>query len=609
MKLPPFPKLKESRLSQIWFTLVQTFRLSWQINPVLLLASLFTNALIGFFIYPMLRLEKLFIDTLIKSIGADFFGQTARILILILFLRFLVTVGQDLFSKLSNFFSRIMSRILSAYMTMLIAKKNTELDVFTLEDPDFKDKFNKIQRESSWRAWDLMIKLSEVPMYLTGIASTIFLITSFNPGISLVILLLSVPEFLIDAKYIKKEYQFENEVTPKYRLWGWLEYYLIRPRNILEIKLLNLSDYFSKKIFSLQNEIFSQRIKIEKGKTISYVFASFPQTIFLFIAGIYLSFLVVIAKITVGSAEMLLRAMGSFRANLTGLVRSFLEFYENYLYVADLVWLLGLKPSLAVTMKGRKFPSKLEKGIEFKNVWFRYKDSEPWVLKGVNLKIEPKENIALIGENGAGKTTLIKLLCRFYDPAKGEIYLNGVNLKKYSIASLWENLAVLFQEFETYPFTARESIGYADVGKLNKSSLIKSAAKKSKIADFIESLPLKYKNPLDPDFEKGIRPSFGQWQRIGLARIFLRDSPVIVLDEPTSNIDPKAEESIFREIIRYSRQKILILVSHRFSTVRQADKIFVMDKGEIIESGTHNQLMSKKGIYAELFELQAKSYR
>jgi len=167
----------------------------------------------------------------------------------------------------------------------------------------------------------------------------------------------------------------------------------------------------------------------------------------------------------------------------------------------------------------------------------------------------------------------------------------------------------LFQEFETYPFSAKESVGYADVGKLNKSSLIKAAARKSKIADFIESLPLKYKNPLDPDFEGGIRPSFGQWQRIGLARIFLRDSPVIILDEPTSNIDPKAEESIFKEIIRYSRQKILILVSHRFSTVRQTDKIFVMDKGEIIESGTHNQLMSKKGIYSQLFELQAKSYR
>lgn len=609
MKLPPLPKLKESRLSQIWFSTLKVIQLSWQINPTLLVVTLLTNTVIGLFIYPMLRLEKLFIDTLIGSIGTDFWGQSAKILISILFLRFLVALGQDLFSKLSAFLSRIMSRIFSAYITVLIAKKNAELDISTLENPNFKDKFNKIQREASHRAWHMMVPFSELPMYIAGIASTLFLITSFNPAISVVILLLSIPEFLIDARYIKREYRFEDEVSPKYRVWGWLEHYLLTPRNILEIKLLGLAGLFTKRMFRLQNEIFSQRIKIEKGKTISYIFASFPQSVFLFLAGIYLTFLVVVARITVGSAEMLLRAMNSFRANLTGLVRNFLQFYENYLYVADLVWLLELKPALAVTKRGEKIPLRLKKGIEFKNVWFRYTDDDHWVLKDIDLRIDPEENIAIIGENGAGKSTLVKLICRFYDPQKGKIFLNGIDLKRYSMESLWHNLSVLFQDFETYPFTAKESIAYGDITKIKNSTLVKKAAKKAEIDEFIESLPLKYKNPLDPAFEKGIRPSFGQWQRIGLARVFLKDSRIIILDEPTSSVDPKAEEQIFRKIITHSKRKILILISHRFSTVRQADKIYVLDKGEIIEGGTHQELMEKKGMYAELFELQAKSYR
>lgn len=609
MKKLSFPKFKESRVTQIWFTLKQVIRLSWQVNPLLLIAAVVTNTIIGFFIYPTLRLEKLFIDTLIKSIGSDFWGQTFRALSLILFSRFLIMIGEDIFSKLSHFFGRIMSRILTAHIQMLIAKKNAELSVSTLEDPEFKDKYNKIERESSYRAWELMMSFSTVPMFLAGIASTIFLIASFNPIIGLVILFLSIPEFLIDAKYIKREYRFDSDSAPKYRLWGWFQHYLTRPRNILEIKLLNLAGFLSKKIFNLQNEIFSERIKIEKAKTVAYTLASFPQTIFLLFTSFYLCFWVVVAKITVGSAEMLLRAMNSFRGNLTGLVRSFLEFYENYLYVNDLVWFLELKPLIVVDKKGKKFPTMLAKGVEFKNVWFRYKPESPWVLKGIDFIIKPGENIAIIGENGAGKSTLIKLLCRFYDPQKGRIYLNGVSLKKYSIESLWKNYSVLFQEFEGFSFSAQESIGYGDISKMRKLNLVKAAAKKSEISEFIESLPLKYKNPLHPDFEKGISPSIGQWQRIGLARVFLRDTPVVVLDEPTSNVDPKAEEKIFQELINYSKRKILILISHRFSTVRKADKIFVMDKGKIIEGGSHEGLMEDKGRYAELFELQAKSYR
>jgi len=219
------------------------------------------------------------------------------------------------------------------------------------------------------------------------------------------------------------------------------------------------------------------------------------------------------------------------------------------------------------------------------------------------------QSLAIVGENGVGKTTLIKLLCRFYNPQKGEILIDGINLREFNREKLWDNFAVLFQDFGNYPFTARESVGYGKIEEVNNLDLIIKSAKETSIHDFINKLPLKYENPLSPELEKGIDPSRGQWQRIGLARVLIRNAQISILDEPTSSVDPKSEEEIFNKITKFVKGKILILISHRFSTVRRANKICVMKKGKIIEEGNHQELMKKKGIYAELFELQAKGYR
>jgi len=609
MKKLPLPKLQESRLGQVWFVFFQILKLSWQVSPKLLVFTILANTLVGLLIYPTLRLEKAFIDGLIQNVGANFWGTAGKMVILILFLRFVVGIGQDILGRLGDFLRRMMSRIMSVYLISLIAKKYVEVDVALIDDPEFQDKMSKIRRESSMRAWGMIWPLANTPMVLAGLLSTLIIIFSFNPLVTLVILFLSIPVFWIDAKFIREDYQFENKNTPLYRISGWLEHYLLRPRNILEIKLLRLAQPFSKRMMETYNQIFSGRLNLEKRKTFWKIVGSVPQNIFLLFFGIYVAFFVFAKKLTVGSAEMILRAINSFRENLTGLVKNFFELYENYLYVTDLVWLLSLEPKLMVDKKGRKVAKKFSEGIEFKNVWFRYSEKTPWVLKDIDLQIKPQEKVAIVGENGAGKSTLVKLICRFYDPQKGKVLLNGIDLKKYSIEDLWKNLSVLFQDFEVYPFTAKESIAYGDISKINRKDLIEKAAKRAKIDDYIKSLKLKYQNPLDPQFEKGVRPSMGQWQRIGLARIFLKDAQIIILDEPTSHVDPKAEEEIFEEIISYFKKKMLFLISHRFSTVRRADKICVVDNGKIIESGNHDELMKLGGRYAQLFELQAKGYR
>lgn len=592
---------------QAYFTFFQTIKLVWRANPNLIVGVFLVNVLNGLLIFPTLWLEKLTLDTLVRNIGNPFWREAIKFLLFLLFLRVFLGIVQFSLMRLSSFLQFVVAKVFSGYLDILFGEKIAQLDMETIDNSDFKDRFDKIERESGRRAYGLIWPLSNIPNYFFGMISSFFLIFLFNPFIAFLIFIFAIPEFLIDAKFTKLEYEFESKTSPKYRLWGWMYWYLVKVRTLLETKILNLYPYFLKRIKEIHREILLEGLRIRRQRELSHLLIYLPQNILTLLLSFYLGLLAIWKKITIGSTEMYLRAASSFQSNLTGLVGNILELYENYLFITDLVWFLELKPSL---INGRKkFPSIIRKGIEFKNVWFRYKEDQPWVLKGINLFIPAGQSLAIVGENGAGKTTLIKLLCRFYDPQKGEILIDGVNLKEFDRQSLWEKIGVLFQDFEKYPFTAKESIGYGRIEKLGNLNLISSYAQKTDIHDYIKSLPLKYENPLSVDFEKGVEPSFGQWQRIGISRVLLREGEIVILDEPTSNIDAKAEEEIFQKISNLAKGKILILISHRFSTVRQADKIIVIEQGKIIEEGNHKELLKRKGKYAQLFEIQAKSYR
>jgi len=601
------PKKVILGMRQVLFTFSQTAKLVWKANPRLLVAVFLANTLIGALIFPVFYLEKLTIDVLIKNIGNPFWQEAIKFLAWLFFIRVTVGIFQSGLMRISGYLRYSIARVFSGYIDILLAGKMSSLDMTTIEDPDFKDRFKKVERESGRRAWELAMPLSNVPNYFFGLLSTFSLIFFFKPIVALLIFLLAIPEFFIDARYTRIEYQFESGNFLKYRLWGWMSWYLTTAKSFLETKILKLSPYFLKKMNEIRDEIYIKALKIRRQREGAHFLTYLPQNILTFFFSLYSGFLAIRQVITVGSAQMYIRAVYSFQNNLTGLVGSFLELYENYLFVTDLIWFLNLKPT--ITSGKKKPPLKIKKGIEFKDIWFRYKEDQPWVLRGLNLKMAANQSLAIVGENGVGKTTLIKLLCRFYNPQKGEILIDGINLREFNREKLWDNFAVLFQDFGNYPFTARESVGYGKIEEVNNLDLIIKSAKETSIHDFINKLPLKYENPLSPELEKGIDPSRGQWQRIGLARVLIRNAQISILDEPTSSVDPKSEEEIFNKITKFVKGKILILISHRFSTVRRANKICVMKKGKIIEEGNHQELMEKKGIYAELFELQAKGYR
>lgn len=605
----PKPKITFGRLGQLVFTFKEATKLALQVNPRLLILLFVLNAIWGFTAAPGFYLEKLIIDSLVANIGTTDVRAAVMAVGILVALRLLLELTRNILSRVNQFLRRTLSRLFEAELSVIIGKKLAELDLETIEDPDFKDKFDKIVNESGRRAWGLMIPLSDIPNYLIGFISSVGLLIILHPLVTIGVIIMSIPQVFVDSRYIKKGYKLRTELSPLHRVWGWLNYYLVRNRNYMEMKILSLTSFLSDKLKGVQKAVLSKQIELSKKRQVSSFAGVLPLTLFEFGVSIWLIFLVVVERITIGSFEMYLRALRSSGQNLTSLVSSILEIYENYIYVNDLVWFLGLDPKIEGNVGGKKLINKSSE-IEFKNVWFKYRDSQPWVLKDVNLKINKKENVALVGLNGSGKSTLIKLIARFYDPQKGEVLVDKVKLASYDLETWRNNLSVLFQEFESYPFSAKESIGYGDVSRINNIEEIKEAAKKTGMDEFIEGLPKKYNNPLDPVFEKGVRPSIGQAQRIGISRmLFRKDANIVIMDEPTSSVDPEAEEKIFQELIKETKDKILIFVTQRFSTVRLADRIFVVDKGKIIEHGTHKKLIKFDGKYAKLFNLQAKAYQ
>jgi ATP-binding cassette subfamily B protein len=302
----------------------------------------------------------------------------------------------------------------------------------------------------------------------------------------------------------------------------------------------------------------------------------------------------------------------SFRQSrdlIQGVLLSLSQLYEQALYLRDLFTFFAMQPSIASQPGARPVPRPILHGLEFKDVGFRYPGSDRWAVRHLSFRLEPGERLALVGENGAGKTTLVKLLARLYDPDEGVILLDGVDLRAYDVASLHGAIGVIFQDFVRYEMMVRENIGVGEIAAVDESPRIEQAAERSLASDVVARLPGRYEQMLGRRFEGGVELSGGEWQKVALARAYLRDAEVLILDEPTAALDARAEFQVFQRFTELTRGKMAVLISHRFSTVRMADRILVLENGEVREHGTHEELLAARGTYAELFTLQAAGYR
>lgn len=492
-------------------------------------------------------------------------------------------------------------------LTFDVTKKMATLDISNYEDSTIRDKLNKVSENSSMPQMFMGSLFWSVDS-VVQIISASYILFVFSPIIILIMLITALPTLIINMLFGKRSYGIWDAKGDVRRDFGMTRRFLTDEESLMELRIFKGRGFLLNRMISLFDSFQKEQIKVEnKRRVVSFLF-SLIDVGGKAVSYVMIAFAVIAQRITVGQYSFYTSAAVRLQEGLKALLRRLARVYEQGLYVADIFDVLDIKEEI---VSGDIKLAKVEEAplIEVKDVSFKYPSNSRYILKNFNLTINPGEHVAIVGENGAGKTTLIKLLMRFYDVSGGAILVNGKNLRDLNLDSWYDQVGALFQEYNFYHFDAKTNIGIGDVDKINDFEGIVKAAKKSGAHEFIDKYEKKYDQVLSPSFSGGIRPSVDQRQKIALARAFFNNAPILILDEPTSAIDPKAEYEIFEKLFDYAKGKTVIIISHRFSTVRNAQRIIVLDKGNIVEEGSHEELMKiKNGKYSHAFELQRRGY-
>lgn len=594
-------------LREFLTTYKATIMLVWNLDKGTLIKITIANSLYGALVLPSLLLTKLITDSVINALITHHVYSSLSVLVWATIGGLLIDQSQKILQTIDRIQSRILNDTISEKIQLGLSRKINLLPISTAEAPETRDLLQKVLDSSGRSIWQLVNPISTLPEIFFTIVSTAIPIVTFQPLILIPCILLALPNIFINISSSKAWHRLSTEYSPKWRIYRALEDFAIKGKYLYENKILGHVETLLGRRLKMTMEYFQAQKNIDTKYSIKGQVASFPTSVFLSGTRLYLFYLAIIQTLTLGTAQIIYSAITSFIGNISRLIRQISDIYQNYLFIEDYEKFMALPEE--DPFSGEILSQSMSEGIEFRDVWFKYPQSSNWILRGVTFKVDTTDNIAIVGENGAGKTTIIKLLCRFYEPQRGEILVNGQNIRNYSLKSYRHGISALFQDFAQYPFSVEDNIRFGDSEKKKNSKEIRKAAKLTGITKFIESLPLGFKNPLDKEFTSGVEPSKGLWQRIALSRILYRDAQILILDEPTSNVDPKSEEQIFADVLSIAREKIIFLVSHRFSTVRKADKILVLEDGKVAEYGNHHDLISNNGRYKELFNLQAQSYQ
>ncbi len=502
----------------------------------------------------------------------------------------------------------LLRALLGHRVNVMILEKAQTLSLEQFEDSEFYDKLVRARREASTRPLALVNKTFGLLQNAIALSSFAVLLWQFSPWVIVMLFVAALPGFLAEAKFSGQAFNLFRWRSPESRKQNYLETLLAREDSAKEIKLFGLGDLF----LGRYKAIFTGLYKEDKSLTLrrdSWGFAmSVIASLTFYGAYFWVILNTVKGSISLGEMTMYLLVFKQGQAAITASLSAISGMYEDNLYLSNLYEYLyqpGKEQDGGVT-KGCK-PGD---GIRFQHVSFMYSGSKQAALKDISFHLKPGQSLAIVGENGSGKTTLIKLMSRLYLPSSGEILFDGTNLNDWDGDALRTNIGVIFQDFIRYQLTVGENLGAGQLSAFNDNERWQQAAQKGRAEDFIEQLPDTYNTQLGRWFKNGQELSGGQWQKLALSRAFIRqDATVLILDEPTAAMDAQAEADIFAQFEHASQDKTVILISHRFSTVRIANEIIVMDKGEIIERGNHQSLLTHNGVYARLFKLQAKGYQ
>lgn len=586
---------------------LRTLKIVWAVDKRLFIASIFSMIIPGIIPFVNAYIYKLLIDRVVEIVN----GVSTDITLLYLLLGARITSYfiQDVAFRTQDFVFRLLYTKMPIYLTQTILGKVSSLDIHYFENSKFRDLLEKVRESFEYRPQNMVQFIFYGLQSFIQVTVAFIAIAHLDWRLMFIVALISIPEFINQANQTKLSWGLWGSNAPMRKKYWYLADLLQNYQTIKEIKIFKLAERFLYEIKHIQQKFYNENsLLARKFYRKDILFNSFSSIVLIGVE-FYVIFQVLSRKLTIGDIGFYTGVVNNFQNGLSGLFSNVNRVFENSLYMQDMFQIIDSKPIIQTRKNSTKLKLTQAPKIEFKDVTFSYPDTEGYVLKDFSLTINPGEKIAFVGENGAGKSTIIKLLARFYDVNKGKILVNGIDLRDLDLEDWYSSLGVLFQDFNKYEHSAKENIWFGNINNSLKITDIVKAANSSGAESVIKKFDKGYEQMLGRTFEGGIELSTGQWQKIALARGFFRNAPVLILDEPTSAIDAKAESEIFNRVEKLSRDKTVIIISHRFSTVRNADKIYVIDNGKIAESGTHKELMKLNGQYSTLFNLQAKGYK
>lgn len=586
-------------------TIPRFFREIYRSSPKLFLLNTFARLINAFTPVVILWVGKMIIDEIILQVSLpdkDFTQLWNYVLI-----EFAVAVLSDLLGRLINLTDGLLGDLYSNMSSEKIIRKTAELTIAQLEDPEFYDKLERARTQTNSRV-DLMTNALGQAESLISMVSLIAGLVYFEPILILILILSIIPSFINEAKFSSTRYSLARSWTAERRELDYLRFIGANNQTAKEIKLFGLTDFIAERFKNLSNDYYLINKKLSLRQSLYGSLFNILGVLSYYGAYVYIILRVLTGVITIGELTFLSGSFNRLRNNLQGFFSRFTRISESALYLQDYFDFIDLTVEQNAEAK-TPMPKTIKEGFQVNDLHFAYAGSETEVLKGVTFTLKAGEKMAFVGQNGAGKTTLIKLFLRFYEPTQGEILLDGININQFDVDAYRKRFGVIFQDFFKYEFTLRENIAVGNIDQVQNDEIINYAASKSLAEQVVTEMTDGLEQRLGRRFYKGTELSGGQWQKVALARAYMKDADVMVLDEPTSALDAQAEYDVFERFIALTKGKTSIIISHRFSTVRMADRILVLQHGQVLELGTHQDLMANPKLYAELFKLQAAGYQ
>lgn len=593
------------------------FRLAWSTNRGLTLLSVGLRIVRAAVPALMLYVAKLVVDTVVAGqadaaaqagASAWFSSPLLRQVALLIGAELALALTSDLLGRATSLVDGVLAEMAGNATTLRLMAHAATLDLAQFEDPAVQDGLERARRQVAWRANPMGQLLGQLQDGLTALSLTVAVV-AFLPWLVVLLVLALIPAFLNELHFNRQGYRLAYQRTPERREGDYMRQLGAGAESAKEVKLFGLSGYLAERFSALADRALRENTRLARRRAVAGGLFASLGTLAYYLAYLVIALRTATGTFTLGDLTFLTGAFLRLRGLVEGLLLGLSQLSGQAQYLDDLFGFLALAPRLPAPEHPASFPTPIRDGFVFEGVGYRYPGAERWAVRDLSLTIRAGEVVALVGENGSGKTTIVKLLARLYDPTEGRILLDGRDLRDYDPGVLRTRIGVIFQDFVRFDLTAAENIAVGRIAARADAARIEGAAARARADTVVERLPAGYGQRLGRRFEDGVDLSGGEWQKLAIARAYMREAEVLVLDEPTAALDARAEAEVFARLRALALGRTALLISHRFSSVRRADRIVVLADGRVRETGTHEELVRTGGRYADLFELQASAYR